>query len=85
MLILCPYLFVIAAILLAWAARLHNLVPLSVALALLSLPLALRLVRIGPEHGSEIFSLLDGKTAQVHTAFGILLVAGFLLGKLLPA
>ena len=29
----------------------------------------------------EVFVMLDGKTAQLHTAFGVLLVAGLIISR----
>ncbi|NQT92296.1 MAG: 1,4-dihydroxy-2-naphthoate octaprenyltransferase [Lentisphaerae bacterium] len=81
-LILGPYLLVAAAILLTHAAGWADPVPLTTALALLSLPLALRLARVKPEPGSLTFAMLDGRTAQLHTAFGVLLAVGFFLDRL---
>ena len=63
--------------------------PASVLIVLLSLPLALKLVAAGrARHSAEdpvAFIALDGQTAKTHTAFGVLLVIGFLIGRHLPA
>lgn len=84
-LILGPYLLVAAAILLTRGVAWADPAPVTTAIALLSLPLALRLARVRPEPGSLPFAMLDGKTAQLHTAFGALLAVGFLIDRLFPS
>ncbi len=81
-LILGPYLLVVAAILLTRGTGWAVPVPVTTAACLLSLPLALRLARVKPEPGSVPFAMLDGKTAQLHTAFGVLLTVGFVVDRL---
>jgi len=84
-LILGPYLLVVAAILLTHGMGWADPAPVTTAIALLSLPLALRLASVRPEPGSLPFAMLDGKTAQLHTAFGVLLAVGFFIDRLFPS
>ena len=62
--------------------------PVSVLVVLIGLPLALKLVANGKaRHTADDpvpFMTLDGQTAKMHTAFGVLLVIGFLVGRHLP-
>ena len=54
--------------------------PLTAGLVFLSLPLGIKLARITPDTQPDAFGKLDGKTAQLHMAFGILLVVGMMIG-----
>lgn len=83
-LVLGPYLLVIGAIALARVGVGNSAgAPVTVIVTLLSLPLALKLTRIRPGHDAAAFDMLDGRTAQLQMAFGVLLVAGFFLGHLI--
>lgn len=82
-LVIGPYVLVAGAIALARVFGIGEQAPITVAAALLSLPMALRLSSLRPDRDEATFSMLDGKTAQLHTAFGALLCCGFLLGKLI--
>lgn len=55
--------------------------PLTVLLAFLSLPLAIRVARISPERDPAAFAMLDGRTAQLHLVFGVLLTIAFVVGR----
>jgi len=81
-LILGPYVLIVGAILLTRVAGVGNLAPAAAAATLLSLPLGLRLARVKSGAGSPLFSMLDGKTAQLHMAFGLLLIAGLLVERM---
>ena len=85
LLILGPYGLVAATIGVAYATGAVNMAPLTAGAVVLSLPLALALARISPERNSATFAMLDGRTAQLHMAFGVLLTAGFFAGRLLSA
>jgi len=75
-LILSPYIITVA---LASASILltNTYAPLTAVLSLLSLPLAIKLTKTTPMETPD----LDGKTAQLHLAFGILLTIGIFAGK----
>ena len=64
----------------ALAFCLPLLVP-PLAAVLLSLPIAIRLARVTPDRDEGTFVMLDGKTAQLHMAFGVLTVVGFLVRR----
>ncbi len=81
-LILAPYIITAIAIITAALTK-STYAPLTAALALLSLPLAIKLAKITPEEDPENFAMLDGKTAQLHLTFGILLTIGIFAGKML--
>ncbi len=59
--------------------------PVSVLIVLLGLPLSLKLVANSrARHSADDpmpFVALDGQTAKTHTAFGVLLVIGFFVGR----
>lgn len=81
-LVLAPYAVVAVAIIGARVCPVMPDVSLWTALTALSLPLAIKAAKAG--EGDEVFVMLDGKSAQLHTAFGVLLVAGLILGRFLP-
>jgi 1,4-dihydroxy-2-naphthoate octaprenyltransferase len=58
--------------------------PLTVLAVVLALPKAMQLLRVGRDSDPERFDTLDGLTAQLQLAFGLLLSAAFFAGKHLP-
>ncbi len=78
-LMLAPFLFVAAALLLDRFTPLPIRAPLPLLLVFLALPLAARLALTDWNRHPDTFVMLDAKTAQMHLLFGILLTAGFLL------
>lgn len=81
-LILGPYVLVIGAVALARWGVSGGWAPITATAMLLSLPLAVKLALIRPDHDTAAFDMLDGSTAQLHMAFGIMLVAGLFVGQL---
>jgi 1,4-dihydroxy-2-naphthoate octaprenyltransferase len=57
--------------------------PWSAAIVILSLPLAIKLSKINPSQDPKNFAMLDGRTAQLHLTFGILITIGIFLGKVI--
>jgi len=57
--------------------------PWTAAIVILSIPLAIKLAKIIPEKDPQNFAMLDGKTAQLHLTFGILLTIGIFLGNVI--
>ena len=55
--------------------------PLTSLLVVLSAGLAIKLTRVDAGRDAPVFAMLDGRTAQLHLAFGLLLVVGFFLGR----
>ena len=80
-LVLGPYVLTIA-FLLAGKLLSQRVGPLTAGLVLLSVPLALKLSRTTPERDPDTFAMLDGRTAQLHLAFGALLTIGIFLGRI---
>ena len=74
-LILSPYIITIALIISSILLTV-NYAPLTATLALLSLPPAIKLTRTTPAETPD----LDGKTALLHLAFGLLLTIGIFAG-----
>ncbi len=54
--------------------------PPAALIAFLALPLALRLTRTQPHSNPAAFAMLDAKTAQLHTVFGVLCAMAFWIG-----
>lgn len=81
LLVLGPHVFIALMIALRLLAKAPAAGPLAVGLALLALPLAIRLTRIHPDRDPGEFSMLDGRTAQLHMVFGLLLSLAFLMGR----
>ena len=79
MLVLSPYAIVAVAIVGARVCPVMPDVSLWTALTALSLPLAIKAARV--KEDDPVFIMLDGKTAQLHMAFGVLLVAGHILSR----
>ena len=79
MLVLGPYAIVAVAIVGARICPVMPHVSLWTALTLLSLPLAIKAARV--KEDDPVFVMLDGKTAQLHMAFGVMLVAGHILSR----
>lgn len=55
--------------------------PYTTLIVLFSLPLVVKLTKISPKHDGGVFVMLDGKTAQAQLVFGVLLVVGFFVAR----
>ena len=84
LLILGPLVWILVAVLLGLIVRQINLGPYSLALCLLILPKAIHLSRINRHRAPEKFMMLDGLTARIQMAFGLLLSVAFAIGSFLP-
>jgi 1,4-dihydroxy-2-naphthoate octaprenyltransferase len=83
MLILTPFAFVVFGVMFHLARMGSVGGPATAIVALLSLPLAVRLARVRPDRDAATFAMLDGKTAQLHLLFGALISFAFFFGRLL--
>jgi len=79
LLILGPFVLVIAYIAAARAFALPIAAPLSALASLLALPMALKLAIPDWRRQPETFAMLDARTAQLQMRFAILLILGFLV------
>ena len=82
-LLLSPFVVVVLLVVLPWLADVSPAMPLTFLVTLLALPLAARLLlvsrrRANPRHPME-FLALDGATAQLNLAFGVLCTLALLL------
>ncbi len=78
-----PFFLVIAYILLARFSSLPIRAPLTTLAVFLALPAALKLALRDWRRHPEEFVMLDARTAGIHTLFGVLLIAGFVLDRFL--
>src|SRR5213594_3714078 len=81
-----PVALVVGAYLALSAAVVAGLLPTWTLLAMLSLPLLVRQIRsseLGATGQQRAIAMIDLETAQLHAAFGFLLVAGLVLAALL--
>lgn len=62
-------------------SRLDLSTPPLALVVFLALPLAWRLARVRPCEDAQAFGMLDAKTAQLHTVFGVLATAAFWIGR----
>ncbi len=83
LLVLGPFLLVLATLVASLLTALPVQAPLSVLLILLALPLALKLAWCDWRQHPEVFAMLDARTAQLHLLFGGLLTLGFVLDRFL--
>ena len=61
-----------------------HMAPTTTLTAFAALPKALSLARINGRKGNPAFLSLDGKTAQLHMLFGSLVIASFIIARLIP-
>ena len=79
---------VVGAYLALSAGVVFGLLPTWTLLAMLSLPLLVRQIRsseLGATGQQRAIAMIDLETAQLHAAFGFLLVAGLVLAALLTS
>jgi len=84
-LMLGPFVLVALFAGLGLVPRMNLPTPPAVLISFFALPLALRLARITPRNDAGIFTMLDGKTAQLHLVFGVLCSVGFWISRYLPS
>ncbi len=82
--VLCPFVLVAVLAALGQIPSLALPTPPHTLIAVLALPLAIKLTRIRPETDPQAFAMLDGKTAQLHLLFGGLVTLAFIVARLLP-
>ncbi len=81
LLVLLPFALVVLYVGLGRIPRLRLPTPTLALIALLALPLALQLARTRRAEDPGAFAMLDGKTAQLHMLFGILVTLAFWIGR----
>lgn len=83
LLMLGPFVAVVAYLLLARFSPVPVGAPAWVLLVFLALPLAIRLARRDWRQRPGEFAMLDARTAQLHLVFGVLLTAAFVIARLM--
>ncbi|MEE8415330.1 MAG: 1,4-dihydroxy-2-naphthoate octaprenyltransferase [Desulfobacterales bacterium] len=86
-LLVCPFVVIMALILLSMAADLDPKMPPTFLVTFLAIPLAFKLIKKGrmrrqPKHPLDFISL-DGQTAQLNLLFGLLCTAALVLNSLM--
>jgi len=84
LLVLGPFVLVGLYLFAGFVFAVESLAPMTVLLVIPALPMALKLTKVRRERNAEVFSMLDGKTAQVQLLFGMLLPITFVIARLLP-
>ena len=83
MLLVGPFVLVLLYIVLGYLLHCSWFAPLTSLLVFLTLPMAINLVRMSRVNNAEALLVLDGKTAQMGMAFGLMLTLAFVVARLL--
>jgi 1,4-dihydroxy-2-naphthoate octaprenyltransferase len=84
-LVLLPFALTAGYVIVRCAGGVEMVAPLSVLVALVALPSAVKLARIDRTHHAEAFVALDGATAQLQLKLGLLLTVALIVSRHLPA
>ncbi len=82
-LVLGPFILVAVYVVLGRLPGWNLPTPPAALIALLALPMALRLARTRPATDPTVFAMLDAKTAQLQMVFGVLCAAAFWISRYL--